>query len=83
MRVSREQWQEWQDNPVTQAVRAHLEEYRAALDAAWQNAMRSQTDLTNPSIQHFHAACMGKDEVIDDILELKYEDVEGEHDQAA
>lgn len=83
MRVSEEQWSEWRDNPVTQAVVAHLQAYREALDEEWRRTMRGQSDITKPEIQHFHAACMGKDEVIDDILNLKYEDVEGENDQAA
>lgn len=83
MKISKEQWNEWQDNPVTQAVMAHLADHRKELEQVWRDRLRQATDLADPTIQHFHAACMAKDEVIEDLLGLTYEDVEEEHDPSA
>lgn len=86
MIVTEQQFEEWQDNPVTQAFMDHIERYEEFLRAQWSQFMESQVRLGADHVEHYHAAVQGKRQVLVEIREMTAEDInhdytrEGESD---
>jgi len=71
-RVSREMFDEWQENPSTQLLKAHLEDFRATVAEGHSHAIENGV-VPDHDQQIFDA---GKCTMLSDIAQITFDDIE-------
>ncbi len=74
--IKQEDWESWQEHPVTKAVFAWIEEKRESLKEQW-----AQGGLTGPSIEETtirNVAATGAASAYDDVLDLELDQLNGD-----
>ena len=79
-KITEEDFSAWRDNSITEAVFAHLKEMESACERRWVGYLRGGTPLEPAALQILQAEIKAKLEFIEDMLDLKLEDIQSDED---
>lgn len=75
LNVSKEQWDEWRENPVTELLHQYLMDVSSKLSHFHAEALMGTWDLAEQ--ERFHVRAKARLEAWSDLVNLSYENIEG------